>query len=107
MKLYSYWRSLLLAGGCASRSSLKGLAYEYVAVHLLQDGGEQHADAYRAHNPHAQVPTLEFEEGGHGAPAHAVARHPRVPRGALPARRRCCRADPLPARARARCSRRS
>ncbi|HYO54493.1 maleylacetoacetate isomerase [Archangium sp.] len=44
--------------------ALKGLSYEYVPVHLVKDGGEQHTDAYRALNPMRTVPTLEFIDGG-------------------------------------------
>lgn len=63
--------------------ALKGLSYRYEAVHLLRDGGEQLAPAYRARNPQAQVPTyeegdlriaqslaiLEYLEARHPAPA--------------------------------------
>ncbi len=63
MNLYNYWRS-----SCSWRVrialNLKGLAYEYVPVHLVKDGGEQHSEAYRAINPMRTVPTLEFTEGG-------------------------------------------
>ena len=63
MKLYSYWRS-----SCSWRVrialNLKGLAYDYEAVHLLQDGGQQNSEAYRAKNPMRTVPTLEFQEAG-------------------------------------------
>lgn len=63
MKLYNYWRS-----SCSWRVrialNLKGLAYEYVPVHLVKDGGEQHSEAYRALNPMRTVPTLELTEGG-------------------------------------------
>jgi maleylpyruvate isomerase len=63
MKLYNYWRS-----SCSWRVRIalhhKGLAFEYVPVHLIKEGGEQNAEAYREKNPMAQVPTLEWEEGG-------------------------------------------
>jgi maleylpyruvate isomerase len=63
MRLYNYWRS-----SCSWRVrialNLKGLAYTYMPVHLLKDGGQQHSEAYRALNPMRTVPTLEFEEGG-------------------------------------------
>lgn len=57
--LHNYWRS------SASQRvriglGLKQLPYEYVAVNIV--GGSQHADAYRAKNPLAQVPTLEITE---------------------------------------------
>ncbi len=63
MKLYGYWRSSA-SWRVRIALNLKGLAYTYEAVHLLKDGGQQHADAYRALNPMRTVPTLEFEEGG-------------------------------------------
>jgi maleylpyruvate isomerase len=57
--LHNYWRS-----SASTRVriglGLKQLAYEYVAVNIL--GGAQFADAYRAANPMAQVPTLEITE---------------------------------------------
>ena len=62
MRLYSYWRS-----SCSWRVrialEIKEVAYTYVPVHLVKDGGEQHAAAYTAHNPMAQVPTLELSDG--------------------------------------------
>ena len=63
MKLYSYWRS-----SCSWRVRIalayKGVEYEYVPVHLVKDGGEQHQEDYRALNQMAQVPTLTWEEEG-------------------------------------------
>jgi len=63
VKLYSYWRS-----GSSWRVRiglhLKGLPFEYAAVNLVQDGGEQFGPAHRARNPMGQVPVLEWEEGG-------------------------------------------
>ena len=57
--LHNYWRS-----SASTRVriglGLKQLAYEYVAVNIV--GGAQFADAYRAANPMAQVPTLEITE---------------------------------------------
>lgn len=63
MKLYGYWRS---SASYRTRIALhlKGVAFEYVPVHLVKDGGEQLLDEYRSKNPMAQVPTLEVEEGG-------------------------------------------
>lgn len=62
MKLYSYWRS---SASWRVRIALatKALAYEYVPVHLVKEGGEQHSESYRALNPMAQVPTLELDDG--------------------------------------------
>lgn len=61
--LYGYWRSsaswrvrLVLAS--------KGIAWADQPVHLVQDGGQQHADAHRARNPMRQVPVLAFERDG-------------------------------------------
>jgi maleylacetoacetate isomerase len=57
MQLYSYYRSsssyrVRIALNC------KALDYEHHGVHLVRNGGEQHAPAYKALNPQAQVPTL-------------------------------------------------
>jgi len=57
--LHNYWRSsashrVRIAFG------LKELAYEYVTVNIIK--AEQQAEAYRARNPLAQVPTLEVTE---------------------------------------------
>lgn len=62
MKYYGYFRSsaayrLRIAFG------LKGLAPELVAVHLTKDGGQQKAEAYRAVNPQALVPSLLTDDG--------------------------------------------
>jgi len=63
VKLYNYWRS---SASWRVRIALahKDIAYEYAAVSLVKDGGEQHGAAYGALNPMRQVPTLEWEEGG-------------------------------------------
>jgi maleylpyruvate isomerase len=62
VRLFNYWRS---SSSFRVRLALahKGLAYEYVAVNLLQ--GEQHSAAHRARNPGGAVPVLEVEVGGH------------------------------------------
>jgi maleylpyruvate isomerase len=57
--LHSYWRSSA-SYRVRIGLGLKQLAYEYAAVNILQ--GAQFADAYRANNPMAQVPTLEITE---------------------------------------------
>jgi len=58
--LYSYWRS-----SCAWRVrtalSIKGIEYEYRAVHLVKDGGQQHGDEYKSLNPTELVPTLVIQ----------------------------------------------
>ncbi|SDH32147.1 maleylacetoacetate isomerase [Pseudomonas flavescens] len=61
LTLYGYWRSSA-AYRVRIALNLKGLAYRQVAVHLVRDGGEQHADAYRALNPQGLVPLLVDEE---------------------------------------------
>lgn len=57
LRLYSYWRS-----GASYRVrialSLKQLAYDYLPVHLVKDGGEQLKPEFRALNPQARVPLL-------------------------------------------------
>ena len=57
LKLYSFWRS---SASYRVRIALhlKGLAFEYVPVHLTKDGGEQNLPAYRALNPQGRVPLL-------------------------------------------------
>jgi len=55
--LYTYWRSSA-AYRVRIGLELKGLAWEGRPVHLVRDGGEQHADAYAALNPQQLVPTL-------------------------------------------------
>jgi len=55
--LHSYWRSSA-SHRVRIGLGLKQLAFEYAAVHIVHGG--QFADAYRAKNPMAQVPTLEI-----------------------------------------------
>lgn len=55
--LHSYWRSSA-SYRVRLALALKNLPYEYRPVHLLRDGGEQHAAAYRALNPEGRVPLL-------------------------------------------------
>ena len=60
MKLYNYWRS---SASWRVRIALahKGLAYQYVPVHIVHS--EQHQLSYRERNPMMQVPTLEIDDG--------------------------------------------
>ncbi|KAH7986807.1 hypothetical protein HPB51_026603 [Rhipicephalus microplus] len=55
--LYSYFRS-----SCAYRVRIalawKNVDYEYKAVNLIKDGGEQHSAEYMKVNPMEQVPAL-------------------------------------------------
>jgi len=57
--LHSYWRSSA-SHRVRIGLGLKSLAYDYLAINILK--GDQFADAYRARNPIAQVPTLEVVE---------------------------------------------
>ena len=58
--LYGYWRS-----SCSWRVrialNLKEVAYEYRAVHLVKDGGEQLKPEYTAVNPNQVVPALVID----------------------------------------------
>lgn len=58
MQLYNYFRSSA-SFRVRIALALKGLDYEYVSVHLLKEGGQQFADAFRAMNPAALVPVLD------------------------------------------------
>jgi maleylpyruvate isomerase len=64
VKLYGYWRS---SATWRVRIALnfKDIPYEYIPVHLVQDGGEHRTDWYQVLNPSQQVPTLEVELAGH------------------------------------------
>ncbi|HGG65666.1 MAG TPA: maleylacetoacetate isomerase [Rhodobacteraceae bacterium] len=62
MRLYSYWRSTA-AYRVRIALNMKGLDYETVPVHLLEDGGQQHAPDYVALNPSHLVPTLVLDDG--------------------------------------------
>lgn len=61
LKLYGYWRS---SAACRVRIALnlKGLDYEQVPVHLIRDGGEQHAPDYALTHPQKLVPVLQHGE---------------------------------------------
>lgn len=58
MKLYSYFRSSA-SFRVRIALALKGIAADYAAVHLLQEGGQQFAAGFRAMNPAALVPVLD------------------------------------------------
>ncbi|MCE3011368.1 MAG: maleylacetoacetate isomerase [Proteobacteria bacterium] len=56
-KLYSYFRS---STSYRTRIAfhLKEVPYEFVGIHLVNNGGEQHSAAYKRLNPASEVPTL-------------------------------------------------
>ena len=55
MKLYSYFRSSA-AYRVRIALNLKGLDPEYIPVHLVKNGGEQHSPEYRQINPTELIP---------------------------------------------------
>ena len=57
LTLHDYFRSSA-AYRVRIALQLKGLAYRHIGVHLLRNGGEQLAPAYREVNPQGLVPTL-------------------------------------------------
>jgi maleylpyruvate isomerase len=63
MRLYGFWRS---SATWRVRIALahKNLPYEYVAVNLRKDGGEQNKPAFREKNPMGRVPVLEMDLDG-------------------------------------------
>lgn len=65
MRLYGYWRSSA-SWRVRIALELKGLAYEYVPVHLVREGGEQHTEAHLLRNPMRQVPVLEVQDPSGG-----------------------------------------
>lgn len=64
MKLYGYWRSSA-AYRVRIALNLKRLSAEQVSVHLVNNGGEQHSQAYHQLNAQHLVPTL-VDEGAEG-----------------------------------------
>ncbi len=57
LELYTYWRSSA-AWRVRIGLALKGLAWVPRPVHLLRDGGQQHAPEYAGLNPQELVPVL-------------------------------------------------
>jgi maleylacetoacetate isomerase len=58
LRLYGFWRSSAVYR-VRIALNLKGQAYETVPVHLVRDGGEQHAPAFAELNPQELVPVLK------------------------------------------------
>lgn len=58
--LYNYFRS---SPSYRVRIALhlKNLPFQYEAVHLLNNGGEQHSASYKKLNPQEEVPTLVYD----------------------------------------------
>lgn len=61
IELYTYWRSSA-AYRVRIGLNLKALPYTLTPVHLVRDGGQQHAPSYTALNPQHLVPTLRHGE---------------------------------------------
>ena len=64
MKLYGYWRSSA-SYRVRIALNLKGIDYEYIPVHLVKDGGQQHSENYQLLNPGELVPTLVDSDNEH------------------------------------------
>ncbi len=61
LTLYSYWRSSA-AWRVRLALNLKGLDYSIHPVHLLEGGGQQFSDDYRAISPESLVPSLAHDD---------------------------------------------
>ena len=60
LQFYSYFRSSA-SFRVRIALNLKNIPYDYHAVHLLKDGGEQHHASYRELNPMGEVPAIVDE----------------------------------------------
>jgi maleylacetoacetate isomerase len=58
MNLYSYFRSSA-AWRVRIALAYKGIPHGTIPVHLLREGGQQHAESYHEVNPQERVPSLE------------------------------------------------
>ncbi len=61
IKLHGYWRSSA-SYRVRIALNLKQLEYEYIPVHLVNNGGEQKSEAYKRLNPSMLVPTFIDED---------------------------------------------
>ena len=61
LRFHGYFRSSS-SYRCRIAFGLKGLAPEFVPVHLVRDGGQHRTPAYRALNPQGLVPTLQADD---------------------------------------------
>ena len=61
LKLYNFFRSST-SYRVRIALEIKNLPFEYVPVHLLNNGGEQNQPAYRNINPMGGVPTLQHKD---------------------------------------------
>lgn len=60
MKLYDYFRSTACYR-VRIALNLKGINYEKVSIHLINDGGQHHRPEYQRINPQELVPSLEVD----------------------------------------------
>lgn len=60
--LFGYWRSSA-TWRVRIALHLKGVVFETVPVHLVEEGGRQHQAAHLARNPMGQVPALQTPHG--------------------------------------------
>lgn len=62
LKLYNYYRS---SASYRVRIALhyKNIPFEYIPIHLVKNGGEQHTEDYRKLNPKGEVPCLITPHG--------------------------------------------
>jgi maleylpyruvate isomerase len=60
LRLHGYWRSSA-TWRVRLALHLKGIPFEIVPVHLVEGGGQQWSEAYRALNPTCEVPALEID----------------------------------------------
>lgn len=60
MKLYDYFRSTTCYR-VRIALNLKGITYDKLSIHLINNGGEQHSQGYLQINPQGLVPCLEVD----------------------------------------------